>query len=166
MTERAYLAHRTPGRVRLRLPERRGDIGFFADLARRLADCEGVARVETNPRTGSVLIMHTGELEPILRWGERERRFALLGREPREPSMGERLRAEVAGFSQGLRRATSGQLDLPTAAFVLLLAGAAVQMRRGSLLSPATTLLWYASSLLAAQRTPAGRSDDAPIEEH
>lgn len=163
VTETAYLAHRMPGRARLRLPDRRGDAGFFAELAERLAECEGIARIEANPRTGSVLITHAGDLEAILGFGERQGLFALFSREPREPSMAKRLHAEFQGVSEGLSRATGGQLDLAMAVFVLLVSGAFVQLLRGNVFGPTTTLLWYASSLLAARAgTSDGAASDAP----
>lgn len=150
------------GRARLRLPDRRGDVGFFTELANRLAECEGVARIEANPRTGSVLITHSGDLEPILEFGEHHRLFTLFSREPREPVMAERLRAEFQGISEGLSRATGGQLDLAMALFVLLVSGAFVQLLRGNVFGPATTLLWYASSLVAARSgTSPGATSDA-----
>jgi hypothetical protein len=54
----ARVAHRLPGRVRLVVLSRRGDIAFFADAAERLRCLAGVTRVTGNPLTGSLLLEH------------------------------------------------------------------------------------------------------------
>ena len=42
----AHIAHQLPGRVRLRIPERRGDAAFFDELARALASWPGIERAQ------------------------------------------------------------------------------------------------------------------------
>lgn len=165
VTETAYLSHRSPGRVRLRFPDRRGDVRFFAELTERLGAFEAVLRVEGNPRTGSVLLLHAGDPGPVLETARREKLFRVFSREPLEPSLAPRLREELQSASEGLTRLTGGQIDLGTAAFLFLLAGGIVQMMRGQILGPATTMLWYASTLLAAGAVPTGRGSDAPQDE-
>ena len=53
----AYVAHRTPTRVRLRIPSRQKDVEFFADLARQLRAAEGIVSVEENAVTSSIVIV-------------------------------------------------------------------------------------------------------------
>jgi Heavy metal associated domain 2 len=60
---RAYVAHRTPTRVRFKLPAQRNDRAFFRSLELRLSQRPGVRSVETNPATGSVLITHDEGLD-------------------------------------------------------------------------------------------------------
>src|SRR3984893_1398071 len=52
----ARISHFTPRRLRIKVPEKRRDRGFFDTVAERLATWESVERVETNPLTASVLI--------------------------------------------------------------------------------------------------------------
>jgi hypothetical protein len=50
--------HALPGRKRLKIEEKRGDEAYFNTVEKALSDSPGVLRVETNYRTGSVLVHH------------------------------------------------------------------------------------------------------------
>lgn len=54
----AEIAHRTPGRVRLRIGARRGDARFFVEAGRKLAELEGVTGISTNRHSQSITIRH------------------------------------------------------------------------------------------------------------
>jgi hypothetical protein len=60
----ARISHFTPRRLRIKVPEKRRDRGFFDTVAARLAMWDSVERVETNPLTASVLI-HFSEPESL-----------------------------------------------------------------------------------------------------
>jgi hypothetical protein len=49
--------HSTPGRMRIRVPGRRGDEQFSRWMEQELGAAEGITRVSANPLTGSVLIL-------------------------------------------------------------------------------------------------------------
>jgi copper chaperone CopZ len=49
--------HLTPGRLRLRMPERRGDERFAQQVEAALARMPGVTQARANPVTGSVLVL-------------------------------------------------------------------------------------------------------------
>ena len=52
------IAHAMPGRVRLRLPHRRGHAGFFAEAERRIATLDGVSSVSANRYAGSITVYY------------------------------------------------------------------------------------------------------------
>ena len=56
----AYTVHQVPGRMRLRVPARRGDRAYFANVAQVLVAVPDVRSVRVNPSTGSVLVRHAG----------------------------------------------------------------------------------------------------------
>jgi Heavy metal associated domain 2 len=56
LTPFTYL-HSTPGRMRIRVPDRRGDEGFCREMEQELARNPGILQVRANPLTGSVLIL-------------------------------------------------------------------------------------------------------------
>lgn len=60
----ACIAHRTAGRLRLKVPGRRHDAAFFADLERELVAQPGIVSVQANPMTASILVVHDGTLDP------------------------------------------------------------------------------------------------------
>jgi hypothetical protein len=149
----AYLVHRIPGRARLRVPARRNDVAFFHELAAAIAGSEGVQGVEANPRAASLLITHGGALEPILEPALGRGLLILADPEVVEAPLAAQLRSRFQDIGAGLRSASNGQLDLATAAALFFLVAGLVQLTRGPVLAPATTLLFSAASLLSgAQR--------------
>lgn len=163
--ERAYVIHRAPGRARLKIPERRNDRRFFAELAERMTGCAGVERIEANPTTGSVLVMHAGEFEPILEFAREQRIFAPAEPDAGQPTIAQRLRGEFRAMDGALRRSTDGQIDISMAVFLLLVAASVVQLFRGRVFGPASTLLLSASSLLAARGAPGESGEGAGEDE-
>ena len=59
----AIVEHRLPGRARLRIPSKRGEIPWFASLVRQLARHPEIDELRANPRTGSILIHHQDPLD-------------------------------------------------------------------------------------------------------
>lgn len=51
--------HAIPGRMRLRIPSLKGNEDLARPLREHLSSIPGVAHVEANPVTGSVLVVHT-----------------------------------------------------------------------------------------------------------
>jgi Heavy metal associated domain 2 len=57
------LSH-VPGRLRVRVPDLRGEAARASQLEQRLASVPGVARTQANPVTGSVLVEYDPHLTP------------------------------------------------------------------------------------------------------
>ena len=53
---RALVVHRTPTRIRIKIPDRRRQRAYFAALERVLAEHPDILRVHANPLTASVVI--------------------------------------------------------------------------------------------------------------
>lgn len=147
----AYVVHAMPGRVRVRVPHRKGDAAFFDGMASRLAEIPAVTAVVTNPLTGSVLVHFTGDIEAL---AISAMALLELSPPPAQPIM-QRVRGEVANVDMTIRRLTNGELDARSVMFCGLLAFSAVQLLRGNILAPAATMLWYTAEL-ARQWQPAG----------
>lgn len=157
MTDRpiAYVVHAMPGRVRVRVPDRKGDTAFLDSIASRLAEIPSVTSVAANPVTGSVLMHFTGDIQALAM-----RAMMLLDRvqlelspPPARPVL-ERVRDELAGFDATMRELTGGEMDARAMAFAGILLLSAVQLFRGNVLSPAATMLWYAADLARQWRSP------------
>jgi len=152
VTPEARVTHRIPGRARLRVPERRGDAAWFEGLERQLGPVSGVLRLTTSPGTGSVLLLHRGPLEPLLRHAEERELFRCVAERP--PSS--EAPAGWAAALDRLRRSDphvdrllGGRPD--TAAFGALLLGAlgVLQLARGHVLPAGSSLLVDAIQLWA-----------------
>lgn len=152
--EPARLVHRLPGRARLRIEGRRGDVAWFDRLRLDLALVEGVRAVEANPRIGSLLLLHDGPLEPLL---ARLHAAGLVAADPLargERPFRERLVERLGRLDRAMLRASEGELDGRGALLLAFLGLALLQAVRGQVAGPALTLLWYASGLLRPPGRP------------
>lgn len=141
MTPHAYVAHAVPGRMRIKIPSMRGDSRFFDEAAARLGECPLVESLRTDPRTGSILLSHTGAWRDVAGFGEAERVFELL------PNGG--LPVVDADGSDPLARLPDAarRYYRPAVAAILLLL-ALRQVAHGQIFAPATSYVWDALRLL------------------
>jgi hypothetical protein len=147
----ARISHFTARRLRIKVPEKRRDTGFFAVMAERLAGWESVDQVETNPLTASILIHFSDPqrlfLEAVAKNDMFEIDFDAVFAQP-EPVIN---RAAVQSFETAdhvLRGWTDNQIDIRGVLFLVLLAGGIFQLVRRRFDTPAPTLLWYAGDLV------------------
>jgi hypothetical protein len=132
----AYIEHQIPGRVRLRIPEKRGDVGFFQDLIAVLAKHPLVKELDGSPLIGSVRIRHSGSVEAITAMGA-ERGLFEIGKQ--EPKAASKPRQSVTDASAG----DAGMLDSMATGLSGL---AMVQVARGELTGSAAENFWNAYS--------------------
>jgi hypothetical protein len=163
----AYLAHRAPGRLRLRIPERRGDADYFRRVAEALAGHAGVSAVEVSAVTAGVLVRHAGSLSvaEVSRCGRVAGLFDLdPGLAAGVPAV-RQVAAQLRAIDVALRGASRNEADVRSLVFVGMLGLAAVQLLRGHVLGPATTLLWQAFQLAGGhhlgENGEAARQDDS-----
>jgi hypothetical protein len=148
VTTAAHLVHRAQGRVRLRIPERRHDASWLADLEDRLRDLPGITEVSANPRTAGVLVLFDPAAvpDPIPRI-EATGLLQVVAPPPLSPTLAG-LRRVAARLDDSLGERSGGSVDLRTLSVISLLVLALYQAMRGRLLAPAVSLLWYAFELL------------------
>lgn len=147
---RAHISHLIPGRVRLRIPERRRDEAYFATLKQRVHEWPGISAVHVNPRTASLLALFS-DAAAALAHAQNCDLFELTEAEPPRPAVpiGERARFRARSFDARLREVTGGLADTQSLVFAALFAAGAYQIiRRRNVGAPAVTLLWYAGDLL------------------
>lgn len=133
----ATRSHRSPGRLRLRIPGRSKDHAFFRRIEKSLSELPEVFDVETNPMTGSVLVKHSTDAEVIETFGREQDLFDVTsGRSVTAPRQ---LQARV---EKVVRREEKRGWPRTGIAGVVALVGAAIyQIGKGHLLPPAVTLL-------------------------
>ena len=151
----AFVVQDIPGRLRVKIPAKRGDEAYFARIAARFCKVPSVLQASGNPRTASLLILYSPRLRPEeLR--SRARRLGLMFPEPRSNSarhsLFEYASAGVGVCNRRLATASYGFVDLPSAILIGLLLLALRQAARGQILVPAFALLWYAAGLLAPDK--------------
>lgn len=144
---RAHLAHRSRRRLRLRIEADRLEPGAARDLADRLASVHGVARAVVRPNTRSLILdTHIEAGEVLAELG----RSSVIGisAPPKPPPVGQMIQLGLLKADMGLGRRTDDALDLRTALALLLLVAAVLQLGRGRIAGPATTLAMSAFALL------------------
>ena len=165
----ARVVHLSQGRLRIRIPEKRRDEAFFKTVEERLRSWHGIEQLQVNPLTASVLV-HFSDLGALFAENAmRNDLFAVNFDELRaehenpRPALTAWARQRWGDADKLLRRWTGGNADLRSAAFLIAVGGALVQLYRGQIAPPAATLLWDAGEMLRVWRTTLDeQSDSAP----
>lgn len=146
----AYVVHSLPGRLRLKIPARRGDAGYFAALSAALRACPGVQSVETNAMTAGVLIHYPPPLTAadLAAAAAAAAPLDLEYGSPPVRSVAENLAAQFQRADSVLRRGSGGQVDFRSVSVLTLLGLALYQLARGEILQPAVPLLLGAMAVL------------------
>lgn len=161
----AFITHATQGRVRIKIPSKKSDAAYFASLKEKsaaLSELPGIQRIEANPLTGSILVLHTLDLEAIdlglvAQYGEFNQLFRLRESLPvQRPASGRREQSLRENNGQAGSR-TGSEIDPKVLAILGFVGVAIIQLKRGHIMMPAITALWYAYSLMKErQREAAG----------
>lgn len=147
MLPRAEVVHRTPRRLRVKVPSRKGDEGFFARLREEFAAHPKVEEVAVNALTGSLLLVGGADVGEVAELAE-EKGFFRLERAAARASLPQTVAAHVKGADRHVRRVFGGDLDLTGLTFVLFLGLGLYQIVRGNLAAPAWYVaFWYALML-------------------
>ncbi|HEX5081309.1 MAG TPA: hypothetical protein VFY40_04650 [Blastocatellia bacterium] len=153
MPPTSFIAHQMPGRTRIRIPAMRRNDAYFQNVQKALQECNGVAGVETNPLTASVLVYHFSSLDKIKEFAEGRNLFLIEAKpESSESLPSERISAQLKSLDQRIMEITGGRLDGKEAAFSGLLLAAAYQVFKGSVLPAGATLVWYALILMTQKQ--------------
>ena len=152
----AYIKHQLPGRVRLKIPQKRGDFGYFDRIAELFADCPGITQLQLNPPAASILICHVigADFLNIVEFAQTNGLFTII-EQPVEETFTIPYLPIPTLTSKGLNRVdeslidfSKGRLDGRSLLFLTLIGLAVRQVTQGNIMGPASTLLWYAFSLL------------------
>ena len=144
----ASICHASPGRLRLRVPGRRGDETYFERARDHLESLDGVKTLRVNPLTGSIIIEHDNlSIDALHDSAGRAGLFELqqdnVTREPAAPSS---PAMTVFGVT-GLSRLLPSMGETRNLLALVLVAMALLQLYRGRVMVPAMSLLWYAFEL-------------------
>jgi hypothetical protein len=163
----AYIKHQLPGRVRLKIPQKRGDFRYFDRIAELFADCPGITQLQLKPSAASILICHGTETDflNITEFAQTNGLFTIV-EQPEEETFTISYLPIPKLTSTGLRHLDESLIDFSKgrldgrSLLILALIGLSVrQMTKGHVLGPASTLLWYAFSLLKEENEKLFDSD-------
>lgn len=142
--------------MRLRIPDRRGDLQYFARTVKALGGEPGFFEIAARPETAGLLLLHRTDEAAVVDTG---RRLSLFDVQPADD--GAALRLLAARTLLRLRSMTpealTGKVDVRTAGAAVLLGVAAIQAARGQWAGPAITHVMHAVSLVTG-----GGTDETP----
>ncbi|APO68848.1 hypothetical protein IE4872_CH03248 [Rhizobium gallicum] len=138
MRPTAIIEHFTAGRLRVRVPDRRGDVSYFRSAIEKLSEHSEIASLRANPITGSILIQHEINLSLIREIAARSEVFDL-----QESSAPLPRPAPSSPNRQVSDRGVTG-LDGSGATEIGLIGLAFYQAIRGHALGPASENFWNA----------------------
>ena len=150
MTLRLVRAHAAAGRLRLRAPDGL-DKAALPGLLDRLAEVEGVRHAVARPNTGSLILTIVDPPEAV-EARIAARGIAKIGPPPAPPPLGQVVQIGILKLDADIRRQSEGAIDLKSGLALLLAAGAVMQLARGRVAGPATTLALAAYGLLDPAR--------------
>ena len=140
------LLHSTRKRARLRIDSRFAP-EELSDLANRLASVPGVLHAQIRPNTGSVILDGHTDINEVLE-KVADRKIAVIGKPPNKPPVDQVLQMGLLRADVGVKKQTGDVLDLRTLMSLVLIGAAIVQLGRGRIAGPATTLALGALSLI------------------
>ena len=148
MLPTAYVCHRVGRRIRVRIPERKGDADYFSLLKGHLAGMKGMETCELNPITGSLLITLAEDGEEVGQFALRSGLFRLEGSPPSPPGLSNQVKQNFNEWNDKVRSFTGGSMNLGDIAFLSLMGIGIYQISLGEFLAPAWyTAFWYAMNI-------------------
>ncbi len=146
MAPRAQIVHRLPGRLRLKISEKRRDTAWFGEITPRLEKLAGVQQVEISPLSGSVLIRYEPH-EPLEQRLRRSGILEITDPAASPPPVLDTLTDVVSRSDKALERRTGGRANLRSLLILVLVVLAIVQTLRGRIMIPAISLVIFATQL-------------------
>ncbi len=145
----ARITHIISGRLRIKIPSKKGNTSYFKFLERKFSDFDKVQKVETNAVTAGMLLLHDADIKDISKFAEENRLFKIESRRPEQMVLTKRIKSGFDDLNRRATRFTGGELDLAGAVFVSLLSLSIYQIARGNFFAPAWyTSLWYAVNMV------------------
>ena len=132
----ARIEHQIPGRVRFRVPSKRGDAAFLARVADALREQAGIMAVATDARTGSVLVEHGMGTEGVVSVAAEKALFHVTGKQDRQ-----RAQAAALTMAAGGRSPKATALSVTAVGFAAM---GTLQLARGHLTGTTVDSFWKA----------------------
>lgn len=152
---KAYIKHQMAGRIRLKIPEKRGDEAYFEYLAESFAGCEAVSQLQLNPQTASLLIQHGAvPFLEVADFASSNSLFTVTGESETELPATEQMSIAslsnvlAAHLDHKLADLSAGRVDVRSVLFLGFMGLAVREASKGHVMAPASTFLWRALQLL------------------
>lgn len=172
MLPEAFVTHMAAGRLRIKIPSKKGEARYFSSLKERISALPGIQKIEVNPLTGSVLVLHSLpareiDFKVLSEYTAAGNLFNLQTGNGAGKPVSDKIAEIFTGADKEVRNFTKGELDLPTAAAIGLLGVGLVQAARGKQTGIAWhAAFWYALNIFLNnqrnRRDPGGQREVSP----
>lgn len=154
MLPAAYVSHRTPNRLRIKIPSKKGDSVYFTYLKNHLSVYQGIEKTEINPITGSVLVVHTLDERKIVTHAEDNKLFKISNLRTSSTGLSESILQTFRDLNAKITTSTKGFANIPDIIFLTLLGVGIYQISRGNFTAPAWYVaFWYALNMFWKSQT-------------
>ncbi len=148
----AYVSHQSLGRVRIKVPAKRGDETYFTHLRDSFEGCAGIAAVDVNPVTGSILFAHTTDFRTIRAYAEENNLFTMK-MNAISPLFNSKIKARFNTFDNRIKTLTRREIDIPGIAFLTLMGLGISQITAGKAQAlPWHAAFWYALNVFLMRK--------------
>jgi hypothetical protein len=148
MTTTAIIVHQMEGRMRLRVPDMRGDVAFFQEASESLEALEDIFSVTTRPLTGSILIEYDGmTVDTLQQWARKQQLFEIS--EPDQlrhegSSIAQITQYQMNRIDDMLKQGSEGRFDLLSLLMMMSVGLLINEFLNGRLAAGSFALVWYA----------------------
>jgi hypothetical protein len=151
----AHISHQTAGRLRIRIPSKKGDSTYFNALKEHFSSLEGIRDLQFNPTTGSLLILHSLDTQAVTQHATARNLFSLSGTTSSSDGLHPRVTETFQGLNNQVKALTSGEMNIGSLAFLALMGAGIYQIGKGNFTAiPWYTAFWYALNIfLKSQNT-------------
>ncbi len=150
----AYIGHSITGRLRLKIPSRKGDGPYLKKIAEEFSSLPGIEQVSVNPETSSILFLHALAKETITGHLSGSGLFRLSPSPVAPASVHGGVKSCFRELSGKVEKATGGTLGGSELAFLALLGAGGIQISKGNLTAiPWYTAFWYALNIFLKSDT-------------
>jgi hypothetical protein len=134
--------------LRLKIPSKKGDELFFQSLKDQLSNLSGVERIDINPVSGSILLIHSIDAEKIAQFAQDKGLFAIQHGSTNAPYLHREVTKAFNILDEQTKGFTGGGINLGALASLALIAAGTYQIFRGNFAAiPWYTAYWYGLNL-------------------
>jgi hypothetical protein len=156
MLPEAYISHMLPGRLRIKIPSKKGDGYFFGEMHNQFSAYTGIEKVEVNSLTGSILLIHTLDIGTIAAFSRQKNLFTIRDtqRYGNQTYISRKISETFQDINHTVLVSTKGFANVPDLLVLTLIGLSIFQISQGNFIAPAWyTALWYAMNIFLKART-------------
>lgn len=149
----AFIVHNITGRLRIKVPSKKGNILFFENLMTKLQDIRAIEKIEINALTGSIILYSSSKSEDLISSLSSLNILKIVPSNTNKIKISSSFKNAFKEIDNKVKGLTCGELNLADIVFLSLVSVAIYQIQRGNFIAPAWyTAIWYAMNILKSDK--------------